>query len=924
MPPWCIIYREVALVSKGSGVSNAFRYRLQSLPVQGCGCSGCKLPQTLSAVLPKSGRLSNLWQRRMDPVSLTSLGLQTLQLAIQSGLALHQFVRETRNVNATVRELAFEIKSLGNACRVVHEQLQILAGQYELQENGENEQAPISASIQKELESCQKTLNTLRSSLVDVRGKTSNFVKQGWRQFKLNMKQDEIVAIKSRVQSHTSALQVCLLVMDINVSHLAPKRVGNELKAKLDELGLEMQRLQGLLREHCEKVDGMIGSGSAMTLSMAGAVEDDAEVTSVWSESVVSEDVHTDQGPHWQQEGGARSILVCAQDTLSRATSLYEESLYEPSLASTALSRTCQSSQRRGSQVSDGADQVKLAELSEASTVTMPLNLPTTLQLGYQKLQEHLRKHQRASSPRRSFAVGMPCHSLVGDEAKTESAKNFHDDRIREKARQTVFQTLKDRSEESSPSSLSYLKHIEEELHSLDLEAVWESRRDSLEEVLLAESGMPCKNRVALTGRMGIGKTYVAAAVVQLTMHNAPKMPVFWISANELEQDCQEIADRLGLKRPAAGTSPWDWLCKVLRRLSGSIVGPWLVVIDGVGARVREHEIEKLASTDIGSCGHVLLTTRMRGYAEAFAKGGLVLTVDGFDSVYAANLLGQDSATPISGAFDAVAFFVNFEPHAILRIRKFLRDTGMDIESFAAQLSILTDEASWHEQGLATTTARRLTRKVPPTTSTSSDQTQDSSSLLPVIRCCLHPLWPLVFEELDRRAPSASELLGALSAIGRSDLASEFLLANSARRTACAILVEDSFLAPQSGAFYADRMMLLAHRVWLLDCDALSAAYAKALRMVACDYPEGSRDAEWSRCRAFEPLAMAVISPMANSWTGESNTTRWFRSMLLQKRSRFFRDSGTNKWEGDELEAAEVLELQLIHAKELEKGRGPT
>lgn len=167
----------------------------------------------------------------MDAVTLTSLGLKTLQLALQSGLTLYQFVQETRNVNATVRELAIEVKSLGNACRVVHEQLRMLAGEYELS-HGNDKQSPVSTSIQKELESCQKTLRTLRGSLVDVRGNATNFAKQGWRQLKLNMKQDEIFAMKSRIQSHTSALQVCLLVMDINVSHLAPKRVGIELKAK--------------------------------------------------------------------------------------------------------------------------------------------------------------------------------------------------------------------------------------------------------------------------------------------------------------------------------------------------------------------------------------------------------------------------------------------------------------------------------------------------------------------------------------------------------------------------------------------------------------------------------------------------------------------------------------------------------------------
>lgn len=127
------------------------------------------------------------------------------------------------------------------------------------------------------------------------------------------------------------------------------------------------------------------------------------------------------------------------------------------------------------------------------------------------------------------------------------------------------------------------------------------------------------------------------------------------------------------------------------------------------------------------------------------------------------------------------------------------------------------------------------------------------------------------------------------------------------------ILIDQGLLLQERDTLRTNRTMLLAHRVWLLDRDALPAAYGHALRLVACEYPEEFEDPEWNRCRIFEPLAAAITSPTAESWMVESNTTRWLKSMLLQKRSRFFRDSGTNKWEADELQAAEVTELRLIH-----------
>ena len=863
----------------------------------------------------------------MDPVSLAGLGLQTLQLTLQSVGTLQQFIRDTRHVNATVRELAFEIRSLERACRVVHQQLQALAAEYEDSGKHGDAQPALWDSIQKELESCKKTLNTLRSALTTVRRDSSNFMQQGWRQLKLNMKQEEIAAMKGRIQSHTAALQVCLLVMDINVSHLAPRKVGEELKTKLNDLETRMFQLQQLVRAHFEKVDLVLENGA---LTMASTQEEIADNGSEGSSCADGSAISgADSLVDSETDFDAQSvILACAQETLSRGTSLYEGSVYEPSVIS---SRTASTGPivpvRRSAHESKVPQPVEVQESAKSSLV-VPSNLPASLRQSFCELQRHLNDQGQVGAvsgqpeclrPARETSVdvlqpvpdlGRSPRTLREVLAKTRASVEA--EKSASRLRESHFGSRERQPLKVSPSNLSYTRHIEHELLDETLREIAESRSDILE--ALVSSGTLNACRVALSGRLGIGKTTVAICAIQGVIQQNNGIPIFWVSVPELKQDCQEICSLLGLRPLGDDVRPWNWLCKLVRRLPTSIVGQWLVVIDGANADgVRATDLEKLAETEIGS-GYIVLTTRVRSYAEAFAgKQGLHLEVGQLDPLYAANLLSEGSASPTSGAFDGVALLLDFEPHAIASVKGFLEQTRMSIEDFEAQLRTLIQEESWQQDGCATAAACLLPQWGSGTRITLAKQTADASILLPVMRCCFSPRWPIVFNELHRQDPAACELLGVLSAVGRSELTTDLMFANDSRRAGTAVLVDHCILSQHASTLKASRLTLLAHRLWLLSRNDLPAAYNRALSMVASDYPEESSDPDWSRCVAFEPLAVAVTSPTAGSWMDGSDTSRWFKSMLLQKRSRFFRDSGTNKWEGDELEAAEVMELQAIH-----------
>lgn len=151
----------------------------------------------------------------MDPASIAGLLFQVTQLAIQSGSALYQFVGDAKNINGHVRNLKHELDSLADACNFVRGQLRAVAEYYKFCEEHGEDGASMWSSIESHLKSCKTTLRTLTKAVEKFNHNGSNLAMQGIRQFKLNLKQDQIIAMKGQIQSHTSALQLCLIVMDM-------------------------------------------------------------------------------------------------------------------------------------------------------------------------------------------------------------------------------------------------------------------------------------------------------------------------------------------------------------------------------------------------------------------------------------------------------------------------------------------------------------------------------------------------------------------------------------------------------------------------------------------------------------------------------------------------------------------------------------
>lgn len=462
----------------------------------------------------------------------------------------------------------------------------------------------------------------------------------------------------------------------------------------------------------------------------------------------------------------------------------------------------------------------------------------------------------------------------------------------------------------------SYVRRIEQDLIEDLVSVAEESRSHIFDQVKPRGSTLVPNGRLALTGPLGVGKSFLAVACVQRLLRDCPTVPVFWLTAEssaDFVADCDRITELVGLEPSETDVVPWIQCCNILHHLRSTLVGPWVVVIDGAnGDEVGNTEFHKLCETELGTHGNVMVTTRDLNIAEAFLnRRGVRLDVGILDPCYAANTIGLDTSMLGPPSFDTIAHLLSSEPSTTTRVRAFLSMTRMRVTEFAAQLAIVLDESNWASGGPATMAAKAIGRKQQASVDFT---TTYMSATAPVLRSCLNPTWALLFDRLYQVWPAACELLSVLSAVGSCRIPSFLLSSNAAVSTATKILVDQCYLRPRTDDLQANRLMLMAHRVWLIETCGLGLAFQAALRMVACEYPDAIRTSLWTHCEALEPFAEAVTSDVCSSWIDMDDTARYYRTMLFHKRSKYYRLSKRNPWEVTNMEEAEAVELRALFA----------
>ncbi|KKP03906.1 hypothetical protein THAR02_03994 [Trichoderma harzianum] len=151
--------------------------------------------------------------------------------------------------------------------------------------------------------------------------------------------------------------------------------------------------------------------------------------------------------------------------------------------------------------------------------------------------------------------------------------------------------------------------------------------RESVVKLLIDTLSNKRKNRVALVGMGGVGKTQVALKIAYMVESNEPECSVLWLPAFSMagfEQACADLVRKLNFPR----TKDDDPRELIQQHLSSEHVGRWLLILDNVDSedilRGSESVQGIYAYLPRSRNGQILVTTRWRKIAVDFAKQNVI------------------------------------------------------------------------------------------------------------------------------------------------------------------------------------------------------------------------------------------------------------------------------------------------------------
>ena len=156
----------------------------------------------------------------MDPISplaivgaVNSVGGAVVSLSTK----LYSFIQATKVVDKSIQALYLEVKGLQN---VLNTAQTILNGT--VRDHAEDPAQSVEGvwtSIENGVRDCRLTveaLDTLVSDVGTITG-TANPIKKMFKQLKLNISTEQIVAVRSRIHTHSLCLQLALQTLSVYV-----------------------------------------------------------------------------------------------------------------------------------------------------------------------------------------------------------------------------------------------------------------------------------------------------------------------------------------------------------------------------------------------------------------------------------------------------------------------------------------------------------------------------------------------------------------------------------------------------------------------------------------------------------------------------------------------------------------------------------
>ncbi len=149
------------------------------------------------------------------PFTAAGTGSAVLTLskaAWKIGSSLSNLHQDNRVVDSTVRNLAEEVKSLGNECDLVYAELDEIVGKSETASPPPHDvDGRIWNCLAAQVEETSRTIQELELFVKSVRRGKPNFIGQAQRQ---KDSEDQIASIRAKVCRHTDNLRTTLLLIN--------------------------------------------------------------------------------------------------------------------------------------------------------------------------------------------------------------------------------------------------------------------------------------------------------------------------------------------------------------------------------------------------------------------------------------------------------------------------------------------------------------------------------------------------------------------------------------------------------------------------------------------------------------------------------------------------------------------------------------
>ena len=151
---------------------------------------------------------------------LTAVGTASAVIALSKaawklGSSLSKLDQDTKIVDATVKNLVGEVRSLGNECDLVYAELEEVVSN---SETGSPLPFDVDGSMWNclvtQVEETSRTMQELELFVKSVGGEESGFIAQAHRQRKLDESKDQIASIRTNVCRHSDNLRTTLLLIN--------------------------------------------------------------------------------------------------------------------------------------------------------------------------------------------------------------------------------------------------------------------------------------------------------------------------------------------------------------------------------------------------------------------------------------------------------------------------------------------------------------------------------------------------------------------------------------------------------------------------------------------------------------------------------------------------------------------------------------